>query len=850
MILVRIRLLAGIFVALSFLVSLGLASLMLFEHDEWLERSYSNRWAYRDVPSRRGSVLDRRERVIRTDRPGVDLELQYWAFRRDHPLGIALHGANLYAQSEAEWAVGEGLRPSEGVHRFSFERPQTLVNACRQVLSISCADLSKGGRFEADQARDLLYYAQALLGKLSGLSGSEIIPPLRVAAREGLQISVLDAVKASLIDKDPNGNWGDFDPLPIFEQRLEQMEALAQRIHGDGKEPFDLWEFLEVRREQSDSWRLFVELPLAEREALSSSGFASFLREQEASLVFDEDWRFWLGLDEGFRERSSQAYLELLLEDEGEVSVDRSTMLVFDLPPDEARPILARRKLSYEQARWFGLLQDWHPGWILRTSVERVSGPVADLPSLEILVGRVTKAWKKDGQEIIPHRMESIFQDPAGAELSEDLEGVPAVMQASMRSSLTATLRNYLWREGRVGRTALEKEMDDVLSGRPGLRMVERDRRAREQQMFRSLQVAPGRDVIMSIDLDLQRMLEQVLVSDVALDCIERAMAIIDAQTGEILAMGGMMRSTGEAGVEELRWSRGATFPWKNPDVGSVVKPFVLLEQLDAQRHGRQVAPQDLFLPCEGQYQKDVRLRFKPLRCDGVHGMAARDPVIALAKSCNIFFYQSVEGLTADGLHRALGRVGWLGREEDGALFPEARFQGEIPGIPVNMHADPAHNTAQQVLEMQGIGYGVQVNAMQVARAYAALATGRLPRLSLIHGEAGSPVSLGVADQDLSIVQNGLRECVLSGTASRVAGFRIPGLAVHGKTGTAEISRLTKLNNAWFAGFLGRGANASIAFAAVAYVDKGHGADVGGEMIARFLARAAANPKTAEYLQR
>jgi hypothetical protein len=564
-----------------------------------------------------------------------------------------------------------------------------------------------------------------------------------------MEISVLEALQRSLHDKDPDGNWEDFDPLQIFRERLEQMTALDLRLRGDGQEPFDLWAFLELRRKQSNSWRLFAQLPVIEREALSSPGFANFLREQDAALVVEEDWRFWLGLDEGFRDRSSQAYLELLAEDEGEESVDPSSLPVFDLPPDEARPILARRKLPYEQARWFGLLQEWHPGWILRASVERVPGPGADLPSLKILVGRATKAWEKDGEKIIPERLESIFRDPAGAELSEDLEGMPAVMQSSMRASLTSTARNYFWREGRVGRSALEQDMDDVLSGRPGLRMVERDRRAREQQMFRSLQVAPGRDVVMSIDLDLQRMLEQVLVSDVVLDCAERAMVIIDAQTGEILAMGGRRRTKDEEDIEKISWSRGATYPARSPDVGSVVKPFVLLEQLDAPRHGRPVAPHDLFLPCERDYQKEVRLANRILKCDGVHGMAARDPVRALAKSCNIFFYQSVEGLTADGLHRALGRVGWLGRADDGALFPEARSQLEIPGIPVWMHADPLHNTSQQVLEMQGIGYGVHVNAMQVARAYAALATGSLPQLSLIHGESAATIPLGVAQGDV-----------------------------------------------------------------------------------------------------
>jgi len=301
---------------------------------------------------------------------------------------------------------------------------------------------------------------------------------------------------------------------------------------------------------------------------------------------------------------------------------------------------------------------------------------------------------------------------------------------------------------------------------------------------------------------------------------------------------------------EQRSWSLGATFPSLTPNVGSVVKPFVLLEHLDAMRHGRQFASHAQFLPCERRYQKEVNRARRPLMCDGVHGADARDPVTALAASCNIFFFQAVEGLTAEGFGEALAQVGWKPASSEGSRIPSTLFQKDIPGIPVNMHADPKLEPAYTVLEMQGIGYGVHVNAMQVARAYAALGTGKLPSLSLIRGQARPAIRLQVAEGDLTIIRNGLRGCVLSGTASRVAGLRIPGLEVHGKTGTAEISKKPESNNAWFAGFIGRGEQTSIAFAAVAYRVTGHGADVGGEMIARFLAKAAANPKTAGYLRR
>ena len=72
---------------------------MVFEHKIWEKRSYTNRWAFRDVPTKRGAIRDRHGEPLRVDAPTTSLEFYYRRFRRRHPCGIAVHGANLMMQA-------------------------------------------------------------------------------------------------------------------------------------------------------------------------------------------------------------------------------------------------------------------------------------------------------------------------------------------------------------------------------------------------------------------------------------------------------------------------------------------------------------------------------------------------------------------------------------------------------------------------------------------------------------------------------------------------------------------------------------------------------------------------------
>ena len=94
-------------------------------------------------------------------------------------------------------------------------------------------------------------------------------------------------------------------------------------------------------------------------------------------------------------------------------------------------------------------------------------------------------------------------------------------------------------------------------------------------------------------------------------------------------------------------------FSWSsNGSIGSVVKPFVLLEHLERQRFGRPHRTLDQIRACDRSFRYGARW----LSCDATHWEEGRAPVPALAKSCNLFFYQIGLGLGDDGVHRALKR--------------------------------------------------------------------------------------------------------------------------------------------------------------------------------------------------
>jgi penicillin-binding protein 2 len=419
--------------------------------------------------------------------------------------------------------------------------------------------------------------------------------------------------------------------------------------------------------------------------------------------------------------------------------------------------------------------------------------------------------------------------------------GVTPDERSRLQKEAEAGFQRETRRRERRGMIGIEEGFDDALTGRLGLRLVERDVTAREQVLWSNLRVEAGVDVRISIDLELQRLAEQLVQrtreasrvshrDPVDQDKVEAAMAVIDARSGDILALAGAP-VTGNAPrqVPGVAW-RGIGY------LGSVVKPFVMIEQLEAEALGRPCVPLGSLKPCEDWY----RVGSTRLRCGHAHWAEGRDPVMALARSCNSFFFQCAAGLGDDGVARAMRRFGLWPAGPDDAFA--ACWQPRIAGL--NWYA-PQVEGRKHLVERRAIGYGVSASPLAVARAYAALATGRLPTLGLRCDERRPGVPLDGVEAGIEVARQGLDACVQVGTAHKIA--ELGAFHVMGKTGTAEVGDVGHQNNAWFAGFLPWSGTdgVQLCFCSVIYwaPDGEHGGGAAAQLVADLLTAVNNNPE-------
>ena len=166
---------------------LYLHQLTVVQHDAWLTRSYMNRWAFRDVPTRRGAVYDREGRMLARDVPGHELELRYWQGRREHPVGAVLHGADLLRRALDS---GEPPRWTDDDREFerAFRQLLALPMAWLGTEEIAWAGIDRLPRYRdapRGVGRDLRFYASSAIAGLLHVPQSRVAKALRDALGSG-----------------------------------------------------------------------------------------------------------------------------------------------------------------------------------------------------------------------------------------------------------------------------------------------------------------------------------------------------------------------------------------------------------------------------------------------------------------------------------------------------------------------------------------------------------------------------------------------------------------------------------------------------------------------------------------
>lgn len=447
-------------------------------------------------------------------------------------------------------------------------------------------------------------------------------------------------------------------------------------------------------------------------------------------------------------------------------------------------------------------------------------------------------------------------------------------------------------RDDEIGRRGLEATNDDRLAGTPGVLLVERDASGRTLGVLGHIPEDHGRDLTLTLDLGLQRVAEQALDRAVKEHGTSKAGAgavMLDVRSGEVLVLAGAPRfDPNRVSEDYTTWLESPRTPLvfratSAMPPGSTFKILSALAFFDPK--GGQALPIDKTYHCIGRLFRNHR---RYANCDGVHGYT--DVVNSLEHSCNVFFWRGVRDAGYDSILTWSERLGFgepVGSDipgEGGGQIPteamkkrrlriarqglahwrdrlarledqleSAKRQGAEPDKDLVAEHDLARRKViynedwtrrcegdQTFTEGNArnaaIGQGdVLANPIQIARLAAFIGNGGV--LVTPHIVKGSPAPkrrIPVNEVVLRRIQRGLRQVVLSGTASR-RSIGLRELEVAGKTGTAERRRDEPMY-AWFMGYY-PASKPEVAFAVVIDSTEGHGGGVAGP-VARELVKA------------
>jgi penicillin-binding protein 2 len=360
---------------------------------------------------------------------------------------------------------------------------------------------------------------------------------------------------------------------------------------------------------------------------------------------------------------------------------------------------------------------------------------------------------------------------------------------------------------GVIGKTGVERAYEDELLGTGGYRevLVNAEGRpveglARAEDELEDRDPQAGRDLRLTIDIELQRIAEQAFAGR------RGGVVAIDPNNGDVLVFASLPTFDPNGFARGISRSEYVALT-ENPDQplfnrvlrgtyppGSTIKPLMALAGLEYDV----IKPEDSVY-CTGSYSlPGSRHRYREPKRGGTHGPV--DMHRAVMKSCDVYFYRLANTLGIQRIHDSMARMGFgqpTGIDlqgERGGIMPSpewkkgafARREQQVwfPGETVIIGIGQGYWTATllqlakatALLAMRGQPY-----QPRLVRALMDPATGKveerkphpLPRIELTHPE------------NWEIIVDAMVAVTTGGTASRAA--RGADYSIAGKTGTAQV---------------------------------------------------------------
>jgi penicillin-binding protein 2 len=379
----------------------------------------------------------------------------------------------------------------------------------------------------------------------------------------------------------------------------------------------------------------------------------------------------------------------------------------------------------------------------------------------------------------------------------------------------------------KIGAAGLEDTYESVMRGRPGRQLYEVEASGREVGTLRVERPDPGKNLVMTIDLDLQRSVTQILHEGLFQGNVGVAI-VSDAKTGEILALVSLPGYDDNVFGDESREEELSALlkdpeqPFFHRAIAGNYPPgstFKLVTGLGALQEG--VANRNTIIESKGilwvphDFYPGYRQPFPDWSALG-----KLNYLQAIANSSNIYFFYLGGGYEPEGF------VG-LGNER---LARYARMIGygsptgiDLPGETAGTIPDEAWKV-QKVGEKwvkgdtynMSIGQGyVESSPLQVQNMTMTIANmGKVLRPRVVRQimdsdgnviSTASPDVLRTLDVDQRHIQTTIEGMELGFSGQLLRDYRIPGLRIAGKTGTAEYGQVASdgalPTHGWFTGF-------------------------------------------------
>ncbi|QDL56380.1 penicillin-binding protein 2 [Rhodoferax aquaticus] len=352
-----------------------------------------------------------------------------------------------------------------------------------------------------------------------------------------------------------------------------------------------------------------------------------------------------------------------------------------------------------------------------------------------------------------------------------------------------------------IGKLGVEQSYESTLHGTTGVEQIETSAGGRAVRKLASNPASPGNVVILSIDIKLQKLIEDMFGER------RGALVAIDPKTGEVLAF--VSKPTFDSnlfveGIDQENWqslnespdkpllnraSRG-TYP-----PGSTYKPFMGLAALET---GTRAATTIINDP--GFYMFGGHRFGSPENERG----GPMDMHRSIVESSNAYYYSLANEMGVDAMHDFMAPLGF-------GQLTGIDIQGEVRGVLPSeawkrkyyKRPDQQKWYAGETISL-GIGQGYNSFTMlQLAQATATLANNGVkhkPQLVVATQDVSTrvrvpvanepPVDLGFKPENIAIIRKAMVGVTLAGTSAKV--FAGAGYTSGGKTGTAQAVGLSQ----------------------------------------------------------